>query len=40
MKLAVVNDNSSASIAHSIKKLAKETKNLKKAFTQPASEDK
>jgi hypothetical protein len=35
-KVAVTNDDYSASIglAHSIKKLAKETKNLKKAFTQ------
>jgi hypothetical protein len=34
MKSAVANDDDSASIAHSIKKLAKHTKNLKKAFTQ------
>jgi hypothetical protein len=34
MKAAVANDNNSASIAQSIKKLAKDTKNLKKAFTQ------
>jgi hypothetical protein len=34
MKAAVANDNDSASIAQSIKKLAKDTKNLKKAFTQ------
>jgi hypothetical protein len=35
-KVAVTNDDYSASIGlvHSIKKLAKETKNLKKAFTQ------
>jgi hypothetical protein len=33
-KPAVANDYDSTSIAHSIKKLAKETKNLKKAFTQ------
>jgi hypothetical protein len=33
-KLAVANDNDSASIAQSIKKLTKDTKNLKKAFTQ------
>jgi hypothetical protein len=30
----VANNNNSASIAQSIKKLAKDTKNLKKAFTQ------
>jgi hypothetical protein len=34
MKVAVANDDNSASIAQSIKKLAKDTKNLKKAFTQ------
>jgi hypothetical protein len=33
MKLADANDDDSASIVHGIKKLAKETKNLKKAFT-------
>jgi hypothetical protein len=33
-KAAVTNDDESASIAQSIKKLAKDTKNLKKAFTQ------
>jgi hypothetical protein len=33
-KAAVANDDDSASIAQSIKKLAKDTKNLKKAFTQ------
>jgi hypothetical protein len=33
-KAGVTNDNDSASIAQSIKKLAKDTKNLKKAFTQ------
>jgi hypothetical protein len=33
MKPVVANDNDSTSIAHSIKKLAKETKNMKKAFT-------
>jgi hypothetical protein len=33
-KMAVGKDNDSASIVHSIKKLAKDTKNLKKAFTQ------
>jgi hypothetical protein len=33
-KAAVPNDDDSASIAQSIKKLAKDTKNLKKAFTQ------
>jgi hypothetical protein len=32
--MAVANDDDSASIAHSIKKLAKDMKNLKKAFTQ------
>jgi hypothetical protein len=32
--VAVANDNDSASIVQSIKKLAKDTKNLKKAFTQ------
>ncbi len=34
MKVAIANDDDSASIAQSIKKLAKDTKNLKKAFTQ------
>jgi hypothetical protein len=34
MKAAIANDKDSASIAQSIKKLAKDTKNLKKAFTQ------
>ena len=34
MKVAVANDDDSTSIAQSIKKLAKDTKNLKKAFTQ------
>jgi hypothetical protein len=34
-KQAVANNNDSTSIVHSVKKLAKETKNLKKAFTQP-----
>jgi hypothetical protein len=34
MKTAVGKDNDSAKIVHSIKKLAKDTKNLKKAFTQ------
>jgi hypothetical protein len=34
MKTAVTNDDNSASIAQSVKKLAKDTKNLKKAFTQ------
>jgi hypothetical protein len=29
-----LHENGSASTAHSIKKLAKDTKNLKKAFTQ------
>jgi hypothetical protein len=33
-KAAVANDDDSASIAQSVKKLAKDTKNLKKAFTQ------
>jgi hypothetical protein len=33
MKAAIANDNDSASIVQSIKKLAKDTKNLKKAFT-------
>jgi hypothetical protein len=33
-KAAVANDNDSASIAQSIKKLAKDTKNMKKAFTE------
>jgi hypothetical protein len=33
-KAAVTNDDESTSIAHSIKKHAKDTKNLKKAFTQ------
>jgi hypothetical protein len=33
-KAAVAKDNASASIVHSIKKLPKDTKNLKKAFTQ------
>jgi hypothetical protein len=33
-KAAVGNDNNSTSIVQSIKKLAKDTKNLKKAFTQ------
>jgi hypothetical protein len=33
-KTAVTKDNDSASIAHSIKKIAKDTKNLKKAITQ------
>jgi hypothetical protein len=33
MKAAVANDNDSASIVQSINKLAKDTKNLKKAFT-------
>jgi hypothetical protein len=33
-KSAVAKDVDSASIAHSVKKLAKDTKNLKKAFTQ------
>jgi hypothetical protein len=33
-KAAVANDDNSASIAQSVKKLAKDTKNLKKAFTQ------
>jgi hypothetical protein len=33
-KAAVTNDDNSASIAQSVKKLAKDTKNLKKAFTQ------
>jgi hypothetical protein len=31
---AVTNDDNSTSIVHSVKKLTKETKNLKKAFTQ------
>jgi hypothetical protein len=34
MKAAVANDDDSTSIVQSIKKLAKDTKNLKKAFTQ------
>jgi hypothetical protein len=34
MKTAVVKDDDSTSIVHSIKKLAKDTKNLNKAFTQ------
>jgi hypothetical protein len=34
MKAAIAHDDDSASIAQSIKKLAKDTKNLKKAFTQ------
>jgi hypothetical protein len=34
MKAAIANDDDSASIAQSIKKLAKDTKNLKKAFAQ------
>jgi hypothetical protein len=34
MKAAVTNDDGSASIAQSIKKLAMDTKNVKKAFTQ------
>jgi uncharacterized protein YodC (DUF2158 family) len=34
MKAAVTKDDDSASIAQSVKKLAKDTKNLKKAFTQ------
>jgi hypothetical protein len=34
MKAAVTNDDDSASIVQSIKKLAKDTKNLKKALTQ------
>jgi hypothetical protein len=33
-KAAVTNDDDIASIAPSVKKLAKDTKNLKKAFTQ------
>jgi hypothetical protein len=33
IKAAVANDNDSASSVQSIRKLAKETKNLKKAFT-------
>jgi hypothetical protein len=33
-KAAAANDNKGTSIAQSIKKLAKDTKNLKKAFTQ------
>jgi hypothetical protein len=33
-KAAIANDDDSASIARSVKKLAKDTKNLKKAFTQ------
>jgi hypothetical protein len=33
-KMAVTKDDDNASIVHSIKKLAKDTKNLKKAFTQ------
>jgi hypothetical protein len=33
-KMAVTKDDDSASIAHRVKKLAKDTKNLKKAFTQ------
>jgi hypothetical protein len=33
-KVAIANDDDSASIAQSVKKLAKDTKNLKKAFTQ------
>jgi hypothetical protein len=32
--VAIANDDDSTSIAQSIKKLAKDTKNLKKAFTQ------
>jgi hypothetical protein len=34
MKTAVAKDDDSTSIVHSIKKLAKDTKNLNKAFTQ------
>jgi hypothetical protein len=34
MKAAVAKDDDSASIVHGIKRLAKDTKNLKKAFTQ------
>jgi hypothetical protein len=34
MKAAIANDDNSASIGQSIKKLAKDTKNLKKASTQ------
>jgi hypothetical protein len=34
MKVTIANDDDSASIAQSIKKLTKDTKNLKKAFTQ------
>jgi hypothetical protein len=33
-KMAIANDDDSASIVQSINKLAKDTKNLKKAFTQ------
>jgi hypothetical protein len=33
MKAAITNDDNSASIGQSIKKLTKDTKNLKKAFT-------